>query len=402
MPPTIFSRRHAMLGFAALSLPGFGALPALAATEGFAAFLAGLWPLAQAQGVSRETFDEAFRGVTLDASVVALTKKQSEFVKPIWSYLDGAVNASRINRGQTAAEQYATTLSTIEGRYGVPKEIVLGIWGMETNFGSFFGDKYIIRALASLAYARYRGTFFRDELIMALRILEEGHVERSGMRGSWAGAMGHTQFMPSSFLKHAVDFNGDGRKDIWNSIPDALASTANYLKNYGWVSRLPWGFEVELPQGFAFRTMRQDFAQWRAQGFERADGRGLPASGEARLFLPAGSKGPAFLVTANYEAIKAYNTSDAYALGVAHLGDRIAGRGPLQADWPRKEKLLSKAEGEEVQRRLTQRGFYRDKIDGKIGSGTREAVRQFQLSIGYSPADGHPDHKLLARLRATP
>lgn len=204
------------------------------ASPDFAAFIAALWPEAKARGVSRATFDAAFAGVTPDPSIVALTRKQSEFVKPVWSYVNGAISEARIAQGRAKAQLYAETLQRAEKQYGVERWVVLGVWGMETNFGSYTGDKSVIRALATLAHVRYRGTFFRDELLTALVILQEGHVAPQAMRGSWAGAMGHTQFMPSSFMKHAVDFNGDGRKDIWESPVDALGSTANYLRQHGW------------------------------------------------------------------------------------------------------------------------------------------------------------------------
>jgi membrane-bound lytic murein transglycosylase B len=269
---------------------------------------------------------------------------------------------------------------------------------METNFGSFTGSIYVVRALATLAFTGYRGTFFRDELLLALQILQRGHVERSAMVGSWAGAMGQTQFMPSSFLKYAVDGNGDGRRDIWRSVPDALASTANYLREHGWNPGLPWGFEVTLPEGFDFRNHRHGFRAWRGLGLRRADGKAFPSSGEATLYVPAGAAGPAFLVTDNYLAIKAYNSSDAYAMGVAHLGDRLVGGKPIQGAWPT-EPMLERDQRHEVQRRLAGLGLYEGDPDGKFGTKTREAVRNFQLHRGLI-ADGHVDSGLLRELRA--
>lgn len=374
-----------------------GQKPAGAAA--FDGFVQQLWPLAQQRGISRRTFDLAFRGVTPDASIVALTKKQSEFTAPIWTYLNNAVGGSRIARGRDMAEAHAGVLAQVESRYGVPKEIVLGIWGMETNYGSFKGDKDTIRSLATLAQIRYRGDFFRDELLTALELIEKGHVERDELRGSWAGAMGHTQFMPSSYLKYAVDYTGDGHADIWTSTSDALASTANYLKGYGWTPGLPWGIEVAVPDGFDHRLNRAGFASFAAAGVRRMDGRALPSSGEARLFYPAGHTGPALLLTANFDVIKKYNSSDAYALAVGHLGDRVAGRSALQADWPTKEPRLDKAGITDVQRRLRTMGLYTQDADGRIGTGTREAVRQYQLRSGML-ADGYPTPALLARMRA--
>jgi len=368
------------------------------ANASFDAFLQRLWPQAQARGISRATFDLAFRDVTPDASIIALTKKQSEFTAPIWGYLNSAVGGTRIPRGRDAAAEHAGVLSQIEARYGVPKEVVLGVWGMETNYGSFTGNKDTIRSLATLAHIRYRGDFFRDELLIALELIQKGHVERSELRGSWAGAMGHTQFMPSSYMKYAVDWTGDGHADIWSSTSDALASTANYLKGYGWVPGLPWGLEVTLPDGFDHRLNKASFSSFNAAGVRRADGRGLPSSGEARLFYPAGHRGPVMLLTENFDVIKKYNSSDAYALAVGHLGDRIAGRPAIQAGWPTKAPRLDKAGTQDVQRRLKLLGLYNHDADGRIGTGTREAVRQYQLRNGEI-ADGYPTPALLAKMR---
>jgi lytic murein transglycosylase len=364
----------------------------------FRRFVDSLWVDARARGVTRATFDKAFEGVTPDPKIIALTRKQSEFVRPIWEYIDSAVSAQRLERGREIAGEWSNTLARVEQTYGVPRSVVLGVWGMETNFGSFTGSIYVVRALATLAFTGYRGTFFRDELLLALQILQEGHVERSGMTGSWAGAMGQTQFMPSSFLKYAVDGNGDGRRDIWRSIPDALASTANYLRQHGWRPGLPWGFEVELPRGFDFRNHRHAFRAWQGLGLHRVDGQAFPSSGEATLFVPGGANGPAFLVTDNYLVIKAYNSSDAYAMGVAHLGDRLLGGKPIQGDWP-KEPMLGRDQRHEVQRRLGSLGFYEGEADGKFGTKTREAVRNFQLHRGLV-ADGYIDASLLRELRA--
>lgn len=369
------------------------------AAPGFDGFLRTLWPMAQARGISRQTFDLAFQGVTPDPSIVVLTQKQSEFVAPIWSYLNSAVGGGRISRGREMLEAHASVLAQAESRYGVPKEIILGIWGMETNYGSFKGDKDVIRSLATLASIRYRGDFFRDELLTALELIEKGHVERRELRGSWAGAMGHTQFMPSSYMKYAVDQTGDGHADIWTSTSDAIASTANYLKGYGWTPGLPWGIEVAVPDGFDHNLYRASFSSFRSAGVRRADGGSLPSSGEARLFYPAGHTGPAMLLTANFDVIKKYNSSDAYALAVGHLGDRIMGKPALQGEWPVKAPRLDKAGTTDVQRRLKALGLYNHDADGRIGTGTREAVRQYQLRVGML-ADGYPTPALLTRMKA--
>lgn len=394
-----------LLAAAALAAPGnvASAAPAPKAENDhqgeFRRFVESLWPEAKARGVSRAVFDEAFKGVTLDPKIIALAKKQSEFVQPIWGYIASAVGQARLARGRERAAQWSTTLDGVERAYGVPRSVVLGVWGMETNFGSFTGNIYVVRALATLAFTRYRGDFFRDELLTALDILQQDHIRPADMRGSWAGAMGQTQFMPSSFIKHAVDGDGDGRRDIWSSVPDALASTANYLRQHGWQPGLPWGFEVELPEGFDFRNDRQSFYGWSSLGLRRMDGQSMPRSGEATLFVPAGARGPAFLVTENYNVVKAYNSSDAYALGVAHLGDRIAGGPPIRGEWPTDAPTLDMKQRQEVQKRLASLGLYAGETDGKFGSKTREAVRQFQLKRNLV-ADGYADPAVLNALRA--
>ncbi len=364
------------------------------------AFLASLWNEARQRGIRRETFHAALGNFTPDPAIIALTKKQSEFVQPIWSYLDNAISDSRLTRGRSAGERFAGELAAIERKYGVDRRILLGIWGMETNFGSFTGEKDVFRSLATLALHRYRDDFFREELLVALKMLGDGLADRSAMRGSWAGAMGQTQFMPSSFMKYAVDHDGDGVRDLWENIPDALASTANYLASFGWQPGLPWGMEVNVPDGFNLGSVEgmREFSSWAAAGFTRANGSALPRNGKATLWYPAGIRGPAFLVTENYRVIKRYNSSDAYALAVAHLGDRIAGGGSFRAAWPRNDKRLSPAEVKELQRRLIALGHPLGKVDGRIGELSREAIRRQQTRLGL-PADGYPTLALLQKLR---
>ena len=306
-----------------------------AAESGFNAFVESLYPQAHRRGVSRETFERAFAGVTPDAAVLEKTHNQAEFHKTTAQYLASAVSATRIETGRENGRAYKETLEKAEARFGVDPYIVLGVWGLETNFGRNPGDLSTIRCLATLAYARYRGDYFRKELLDALDILQAGHIAPGEMRGSWAGAMGQTQFMPSAFKRYAVDFSGEGRRDIWRSVPDALGSTAFFLKKHGWVDGEPWGYEVVAPSPVTGdgKAMRP-FATWADAGFRRADGGPLPREGQAALLAPAGASGPHFLVTRNFKVIKAYNNSTSYALGVALLGDRIAGAGPLQASWP--------------------------------------------------------------------
>ncbi|MBL8588360.1 MAG: lytic murein transglycosylase [Methylobacteriaceae bacterium] len=385
----------------ARAAPGAKAVEKPAASAGFPAFVEGLWPDARAAGVSRQTFDRAFAGVTPSPSILALTRKQAEFAKTVGAYVAGAVSAGRIAQGQAKATQWSDALARAERESGVERWVTLAIWGIETNFGADTGGESVIRALATLAHAKYRGTFFRDELIVALRILEEGHVAPAAMRGSWAGAMGHTQFMPSSFAKYAVDFDGDGRKNIWTSIPDALGSTANFLRRHGWIAGETWGYEVTLPKGFALAAEDQasfrPFSAWAQRNVARADGEALPRAGEAKLLLPAGVAGPAFLMTRNFDVIKSYNNSLSYALAVAHLGDRIAGVGPLAGRWP-KDPAISATQARDMQRQLKRLGFDIGEIDGKLGEKARDAIRRWQAKNGLIP-DGYPSTALLARLK---
>ena len=368
----------------------------------FRAFVTSLWPDARKAGVSRSTFDAALGGLTPDPSVIKITGKQSEFVKPIWHYITSAVSKQRLERGETRAKEFEKTLARIESKYGVDRYVVLAVWGMETNYGGFSGKMNVVRSLATLAASGYRGTFFRDELIVALQILEQGHIEPENMLGSWAGAMGQTQFMPSSFMKYAVDWDGDNHKNIWTSAPDALASTANYLVEHGWVRDWTWGYEVLLPQGFSLLkyepNTQRSFAEWSRAGVKIADGSTMPKTGEATLLLPAGKQGPAFLVTKNFQAIKAYNTSTAYALGVALLSDRLAGTDGLVGKWPVQERMPDAEQSLDIQKQLVRLGYDIGKLDGKIGEKAQAAIRQYQRKAGLEP-DGFANLALLEKLR---
>ncbi|MDO6670231.1 lytic murein transglycosylase [Paracoccus sp. 1_MG-2023] len=363
-------------------------------------FVQSFRPRALSSGISASTYDRAMGIARYNPDVIRLDRKQAEFSRPVWLYLDSAVSDSRIQTGREKSAQLSRTLSAIESRYGVPREIVLAVWGMESNFGANRGKMQIIPSLATLAYDGRRGEMFQNQLIAALKILQAGDTDPEHMLGSWAGAMGHTQFMPTSYLDYAVDFTGDGRRDIWSDDPtDALASTANYLRRNGWQPGQPWGAEVQLPPGFNMGligkgTRRGD---WSAQGVRRIGGGALP-SGNGSIIMPAGARGPAFLILDNFRSILRYNNSDNYALGVAFLGERIAGRSNIQGAWPRNDRPLSTSEREEIQVRLRQRGFYDGEIDGLFGSGTMEAVAAFQRSIGATP-DGYPTSILLDQLR---
>lgn len=377
------------------------AFPAAAeepAASGFSEFLQRLWPAAQEAGVSRGVFDAAIQGLTIEPSVFAKTKSQAEFTISIPSYLAGAVTPARVARGRAVAGELAGALARIEAQSGVPSEILVSILGVESNFGTATGGADTLRVLASLAYRGHMGTRLADEFVAALVMIEKGYATRERLRGSWAGAMGQPQFMPSAYLKYAVSYGGDRAADIWTSRADSLASIGSFLKSSGWDCRLPWGMEVVLPAGFDYASFDLDFSQWRALGLARADGEPLPASGPASLYQPAGASGPSFLITDNFEVIRQYNTSDAYALSVALLADRIAGRTVPVTPWP-KTAALSTADCKTMQKLLSERGFYRGAIDGKLGRSSRNAVHAFQLSEGVQPADGFATRDVLERLR---
>ncbi|WP_428927184.1 lytic murein transglycosylase [Marinibacterium sp. SX1] len=358
---------------------------------------------ARAQGISKATFDRAFATVSYDEDAIRRDSNQSEFTKAIWDYLDSAASDVRIRNGKAALASQGATLEAIERRYGVEKEIVAAVWGLESAYGSFRGSSHVVSSMATLAFDGRRGAFFEDQLIAALRILQSGDTTAENMTGSWAGAMGHTQFMPTSYLDYAVDFTGDGRRDIWSDDPsDALASTAAYLKRFGWQTGQPWGVEVRLPGGFDFaqadRKIERSPADWARMGVTGLDGRPVPDHGRAAILLPAGGKGPAFMIFDNFSVIERYNAADAYVIGVGHLADRLAGRPAIQTAWPRDDRALTFSERKEMQQRLTDAGFSTQGVDGRVGPNTISAVRAYQLARGLLP-DGYPSLSLLTRLR---
>ena len=397
------SLRSARCWIASLSLAAvlsFGHAPLALANS--ADFVRSLWPQAEARGVSRNAFEASFAGYRPLPQVMELTRKQPEFASLASDYIAKRVTDAQAGKGQAMRREWNQTLSGAAQRYGVQPEIVLAIWGMETNFGGFMGGNNTIHALATLTEGGYRAPFFREELLTALRIVSDGHVSPRNMVGSWAGAMGHTQFMPTSFMSYAVDFNGDGRKDIWNSVPDALGSTANYLKSFGWRPGETWGYEVRLPQNFNFGAARQleraPLSQWQSMGVARVSGKPFPrATDSGRLYLPAGAAGPAFLLLPNFEVIKRYNNSDSYALAVGHLADRILGGGSFATPWPR-DYALNKNQRAELQALLGRAGFDVGTPDGVVGPKTRAAVLAYQARAGL-PVDGYISGRLLETLK---
>jgi membrane-bound lytic murein transglycosylase B len=369
----------------------------------FREFVDALWPLAQARGVSRAVFDRAFAGVTFDPKVVASAESQPEFVRPIWDYVMSAVSPDRVQRGRDRARSESLWLARAKETYGVDDAVILGVWGLETDFGGFVGSNNVIRALASLAYVHFQGDYFRDELLSALVILEEGDIDPSRMRGSWAGAMGQTQFMPSSYLAYSVAFERHGRRDIWTNEADAIGSTANYLLKHGWAKGQPWGFEVRLPAKFALTAADSaspaPFSSFAARGVTRADGSPWPESGEGRLLILAGLNGPVFLVTSNFDVIKTYNNSTAYALSVGLLGDAITGGPGLVAQWPTHDRPLTAAQIQRLQVKLKKMGYDVGKVDGKNGDALRSALCAYQERNGLAP-DGYASQALFSRVSA--
>lgn len=375
-----------------------------ASDQGLARWVAAFRSRALAQGIDPSVFENALDGVRYDAAVIKRDRNQAEFTKTIWDYLDTAVSDLRISNGRKALAKWDDTLNRIETTYGVDKEVIVAIWGLESAYGTFRGNGNVINALATLAYDARRASFFENELLNALMILQSGDTRLSLMKGSWAGAMGHTQFMPSSFQAHAVDFDGDGKRNIWEDDPrDALASTGAYLKHHGWTKGQPWGVEVRLPDGFDYlladREVLKRPADWAALGVVDLKGQTVPDHGMASVLLPGGAEGAAFMIFDNFAVLEKYNTADAYVVGVGHLSDRIKGGPPIAHDWPRRLRALTKDERVELQKRLTAAGFDTVKIDAKMGPLTINAVRRFQVSQGVLP-DGYPSLSLLERLRA--
>lgn len=389
-------------GKAVLFLLAFaGASSALAAD--FTACVRALRSEAMSQGITRQTFDKAMTGVEPDPGVLDAMDNQPEFTTPIWDYLAGLVDEQRIADGRAKLAEWAAVLADVKQKFGVDRYTVIAVWGVETDYGRNMGRRPLVRSLATVSCFGGRQRFFRGELVEALRILQSGDVQPEVLAGSWSGAFGHTQFMPSTFQRLAVDFDGDGRRDLLGSVPDALASTANYLKDAGWVSGQPWGYEVRLPANYngpSGRRTRRALAQWSQLAVRQVDGTALTGSDRAALILPAGTSGPAFIVFRNYDAIFSYNAAESYALAIAHLADRLRGAGPFQTAWPTDDPGLSRAARRELQERLTGRGYDIGEADGIVGQRTREAIKAFQASAGL-PVDGRAGARVLRALRVS-
>jgi membrane-bound lytic murein transglycosylase B len=379
--------------------------PSMPAVDTFRAFVRELRPEALARGISAATFDAALGSALPDHEVLDHALSQPEHGRSAGEYVSALVSEERITAGRQMLKEHDDLLRRIEASFGVDRHVVLAIWGVETTFGASLGARHVPRSLATLAWREpRRPQFWRNELLEALRIIERGDVPLLRMTGSWAGAMGHTQFIPSSYNAHAFDFDGDGRRDIWGSVPDALASTANYLANAGWITGQPWAIEVAVEPNFDFALSApgpgRSIPTWRAAGLSPPPGASWPtAAGSWSLSLPAGARGPAFLTSDNFEAILSYNRAVLYAVAVGHLADRIRGEAPLATPWPASDRGLVRLEREELQRRLQARGLSVGGIDGIIGNQSRAAIRAFQRARRL-PEDGHPSAELLELLRA--
>lgn len=365
--------------------------------------IANFWPDAARRGISSDSFQRFTAGLTPDLRIMDFVDAQPEFTKAVWDYLDILVTDARLQRGREMLATNRAAFDAVEKAYGVDRYIVAAIWGIESNYSTQGGDRSVLRSTATLACIGRRQAYFKDEFLSALEILHRGDLRPEQMKGSWAGAFGATQFMPTAFKRSAVDFDHDGRRDVVDSVADILASTSNKFKKDGWKTGETWGYEVEVPRGFNYaladRGKNMSLGQWEKLGLRRAGGKPFPRAGDmAFLLVPAGAEGPGFLMLHNFRVIMRYNPAEAYALAIGHFADRLRGGAPLVQAWPRGERVLSRTERFELQQLLAQRGYYRGEPDGNLGSGTRDAVRHFQASIG-APADGFVSASVLERLR---
>jgi peptidoglycan lytic transglycosylase B len=374
------------------------------AAANFDRCLSNYWPDAARRGITPENYQRFTQGLTPDLRIMDLLDAQPEFTKAVWDYLDLLVTDERLARGREILAQYKPIFDAVEKSWGVDRTIIAAIWGVESNYSTMGGDRSVVRSTATLACVGRRQAYFKDEFLSALEILNHGDLRPEQMVGSWAGAFGPTQFMPTAFKRYAVDFNGDGKRDVVDDVGDLIASTANNLKKDGWVPGATWGYEVVVPQGFNYmyadRARLMSLAQWQQLGVRRPDGSAFPrATDQAYLLAPAGAQGPGFLMLQNFRVILRYNPAEAYALAIGHFADRLRGGAPFVQPWPRDERVLTRNEALELQQLLVQRGFYQGDPDGQIGPKTRDALRNFQASIGQ-PADGFASADMLEHLRA--
>jgi membrane-bound lytic murein transglycosylase B len=373
------------------------------AAANFSNCVAGMWPDAARRNITRENFDRFTAGLTPDLRIMDLMDAQPEFTKSVWDYLDILVSDARLAKGKEVLAKYKPQFDAMEKAYGVDRTIIAAFWGIESNYSTQIGDRNVLQSTATLSCIGRRQAYFKDEFLAALEILNHGDLTPEQMHGSWAGAFGATQFMPTVYKRYAVDADGDGRRDVVDDPADVIASTANNLKKDGWQTGQPWGYEVSVPKGFNYmladRSKPMTMAQWDHLGVKRATNQPYPNPAEkAYLLAPAGSEGPSFLMLQNFRVILKYNPAEAYALAVGHFADRLRGGQPFVQPWPRQERELSKAERLELQQLLAQRGFYKGTPDGQFGGETRQALRSFQASIG-APADGFATANVLEQLR---
>lgn len=373
------------------------------AAANFSNCVAAMWPDAARRHITRENFERFTAGLSPDLRIMDLMDSQPEFTKAIWDYLDILVKDARLARGREILATYKPQFDAAEKAYGVDRYAIAAIWGIESNYSTQMGDRSVLQSTATLACVGRRQKYFRDEFLAALEILNRGDLRPEQMRGSWAGAFGPTQFMPTAFKRYAVDGDGDGRRDVVDNPADLIASTANNLKKDGWQTGKTWGYEVVVPDNFNYmladRAKAMTLAQWEQLGIRRAGNKAFPYPADrAYLLAPAGAGGPGFLMLQNFRVFMKYNPAEAYALAIGHFADRLRGGGPFVQPWPRQERVLSRAERLELQQLLARQGFYRGTPDGQIGSGTREALRGFQASVG-APADGFASSDVLERLR---
>jgi len=375
----------------------------ISAAANFRTCLEGLWPEAARRGISRASFEQNTAGLTPDLKIMDFLDSQPEFTKTFWEYLDLLVSEERILRGREVLAQHRATFDGIEKAYGVDRHIIAAIWGVESKYGTVTGDRPVIRSTATLACVGRRQSYFRDEFLSTLEILHRGDVRPEHLKGSWAGAFGPTQFMPTAFKRYAVDHDGDGRRDVVTSVADVIASTANNLRKGGWTTGESWGYEVVVPRGFDYlladRSRQMTMAQWEKLGIRRVHGQSFPRPADrAYLLVPAGVRGPGFLLLTNFRVIMKYNPAEAYALAIGHLADRLRGGEAFAQGWPREERALSRAERLELQQRLAARGFDVGEPDGRLGAKSRAAIRDFQAKAGMTP-DGFASTEVLDRLR---